>query len=461
MRSLSARRIISACILSAAAAAVAVTPGAASASVGTQCSGANITGQGSSLQKLAQQTVWTPDFNTSATKNACSGKQGDKKKPTVTYTSTGSGAGLKSWGAESKSPSEISFGIANAYVGTDEPPNATQISEIEHQESTFTVNTLETIPVVQESVAIIVHLPSGCTATSTAAPGRLAISDATLQGIYAGTIKTWGQIADGGDVITGTGCSTDTITPVVRFDQSGTTHIFKRYLGLINTGKLLTEAETNESWDELSEGSQNVVWPKAANVVKPAAKGGGELAAKVASLAGSIGYVNLAEARANAAFVPPTGGANEPTFWAVLENGVKGKGKSLKVTYEDPAVNGDVATLGNANCAKVAYTNGTKPFPPPTVFEPWNEVTTAVPGGPVELAEKDYSLCGMTFDLAFTSYSLLPSTSEAEATTVSNYLKYVVGKAEGQKAIVNNDYYALPKGEVLTDAVGGAEKIGF
>jgi ABC-type phosphate transport system substrate-binding protein len=461
MKSLPARRIMSACILSAATAAVLAVPGTASASIGTQCSGENITGQGSSLQKVAQQTVWTPDFNTSTDKLACAGKQGDKKKPTVVYNSTGSGAGLRSFGAEDKSPSEISFGVGNAYVGTDEPPNAAQIAEIEKNESTPTKNTVETIPVAQESVAIIVHLPSGCTATSTAASGRLAISDATLQGIFAGTLKTWGEIKDGGDAITGTGCAADPIVPVVRFDQSGTTHIFKRYLGLINTAKLLTETEANETWDELSEGSQNVVWPKAADVVKPAVKGGGEEIAKVAGTAGSVGYVNLAEARANSAFVPPSGGANEPTFWAVVENGVKGKGKSLKVTYADPATNGEVATLGNANCAKTAYTNGSKPFPPPSVFQPWNEVTTAVPGGAQELVEKDYSLCGMTYDLAFTSYSLLPGTSEAEATTVNDFLRFVVGKSEGQKLIDESDYLALPKGEVLPDAEEGASKVGF
>ena len=54
MKSLSARRIVPACILSVAAAAVLAVPGAASASVGTQCSGTDIGGQGSSLQKVAQ-----------------------------------------------------------------------------------------------------------------------------------------------------------------------------------------------------------------------------------------------------------------------------------------------------------------------------------------------------------------------------------------------------------------------
>jgi ABC-type phosphate transport system substrate-binding protein len=454
MKPLTARRSISACIVSAAAVAALAAPGAANAVVGTQCSGANVGAQGSSLQKLAQENVWIPDFNTSTSKNACSGKQGDKKKPTLTYNPSGSGAGLRSWGAEAKTSEEISFGPGNAFVGTDEPPNTTQIGEITKHESTMTPETLETIPVVQESVAIVVHLPSGCTATSTSAAGRLVLGDTTLQAIYAGTLKTWGEVKDGGDTITGTGCSTAAITPVVRFDQSGTTHVFKRFLGLINPSTLVTEGETNETWDQLAEGSQNVVWPKAADVVKPAAKGGSEVLAKVASTAGSIGYVNLAEARANSAFVPPAGGANQPTFWAELQNGVKGKGKTAKATFSDPATNGDVAATADANCKKTAYTNGGNPFPPPSVFEAWNEVTSSV-------TEKAYALCGLTFDLSFTKYSLLPGATEAEATTVSNYLRFVTEKNGGQKLIEGNDYLALPKGAVLSHAESGAALIGF
>lgn len=80
MTSLSARRLIPACILSAATVAALVAPGAASAAgkLHEQCSGSNITGQGSSLQKLAQQTVWDPDFNISGNTHACNGTQGKK-----------------------------------------------------------------------------------------------------------------------------------------------------------------------------------------------------------------------------------------------------------------------------------------------------------------------------------------------------------------------------------------------
>jgi ABC-type phosphate transport system substrate-binding protein len=447
-----------------AAAAVLAVPGAASASVGTQCSGTDIGGQGSSLQKVAQETIWDPGFNTSTDKFACAGgsKQGDGKEPTITYNPSGSGAGLRSWGAEFKSESEIKFGPTNAFVGTDEPPNAGQQQEILKQESTLTEGTLLTIPVAQESVAIIVNLPTGCTATSTAAPGRLVLSDAKLQEIFAGA-TTWGELTEGGDALTPSGCGSDTIIPVVRFDQSGTTHIFKRYLGLINTGELATSSG-NATWGELSEGKLNTVWPTAANAEKPEAKGGEEVIKKVVATPGSLGYVNIAEARVgdSDALVPPTGGAGKAAFWVELENGAKGKAPKQTLTYADPATNGDVSALDSANCAKTAYTNGSNPFPPPSLTGLWNEVTTSVPTSPSPLKEKDYSLCGLTYDLAFTEYHLLEAKGATleEATAVNNFIEFVADKKGGQAELKGNDYEALPK-TIASKVVTGAATIGF
>jgi ABC-type phosphate transport system substrate-binding protein len=452
MKSLFTRRIAAACVVSAATMVALALPNAAGAAV--QCSGASITAQGSSLQAVAQQELWGPAFHTSGDSLACNGTQGDKKTPTITYTSTGSGAGLRSWDVEPKSPTEVSFGVGNAFVGTDEPPNETQLTEIEANESTSTPNVVETIPVAQESVVILVHLPTGCTATSTAASGRLGFTDAVLAGIFAGTDKTWSDITGGGDAITGAGCSSDPIVPIVRFDQSGTTHIFKRYLNLISSAPLATEKGT-ESWGELSEGSLNTVWPTAANAQKPGAKGGGEEIAKVVAVPGSIGYVNLAEARKSTSFVPPDGGENKPTFWGVLENSHKGSGKKIKYTFQDPSNNKDSATLDSANCADTTFTNGSEPFPPPSVTETWNEVTTSV-----TLKEKTYPLCGLTYDLAFTKYHLFASTSEEEATQVNNYLKFVTSSSQGQKLLPGDDYLGLPK-TVVKKAEAGAAAVGF
>jgi ABC-type phosphate transport system substrate-binding protein len=469
MRFVSARRVMTACIVSGGVAAMAL-PGAASAAAGpARCSGApSIGGQGSSLQKVAQEKIWIPAFTETSTSTlACAGKakQGDLKKLSIAYNPSGSGAGLRSWGAETVKPTEIAFGVTNAFVGTDEPPNEAQVGEIEKQESTDTPETLETIPVAQEAVAIIVDLPESesvhCTANSTGAPGRLVITDAQLQGIYLGTIKTWGGITGDGDELKPASCDSAAITPVVRFDQSGTTHIFKRFLNLINAESFETEKGTTETWGQLSEGGGNTVWPKEAHVIRPTVKGGGELIKVVTEKPGRIGYVNVAEAREHAAFVPPAGGNGTSTFWLKLENASKGTGSKIKLTYTDPASNEESGTPAESNCAKTAYTNGENPFPPPAVTEFWNNVTTSVPG-PDSVAEKGYALCGLTYDLAFTKYSLLSGlgATEGEAISVENYLTYTTSSKAGDKELKNDDYSPLPKA-VIKIAEKGAAKVAF
>jgi ABC-type phosphate transport system substrate-binding protein len=446
------RALLPACVLSAAASVAMAAPGVASASLGEQCSGSSITAQGASVEKIAQDSVWGPAFNSSNDKLACSGKYGTKAKPTITYTSTGSGAGLKSWGAELKEGEKPEYGVTNAFIGTSEAPDATQISEIESNETTSTPKTLETIPVVQLAIAVIVNLPSGCTATSTAAPGRLVLNNSTLEGIFQGTINTWSQIKDDGDALSGESCNTSTpITRVAREDQAGTTHILKRYLNLIDSESFPLEGGGTGSWNAISEGALNTTWPQGSvAVVKPKSKGDAEEAAKVAATPGSIGYGNLAEIRSTSDFSGSGGGPTTARFWVELQHSSK-KGK---VTYSDPSTNGDVAEVGNANCNKTAYTNGSSSFPPPAITAPWNEVTT-------ETTEKEYTLCGFSYVLAFTSYSAYPGTTQVEATTVNNYLRFVVDKKGGQAAIANHDYLALPKGTVLNEAVAGAAAIGF
>lgn len=455
MRLPHARRLLPTGIVSVAAVAALAAPGAANAALGTQCSGSNITAQGSSLQKDAQINVWNPDFNTSTSKAACAGgkTQGSGGKPTVKYTSSGSGAGLEAWGVNKKTPNYET----NAFVGTDEPPNAAQIAEIEANETTLVSNTVESIPVVQESVAVVVNLPTGCTASSKKDTGRLELNNKTLEGIFKGDIKTWGAIKDDGDTVTGTGCAEAAIQPVVRLDQSGTTHIFKKYLSLINEGTFTTEKEESKTWTQISEGPENTTWPKAANVIKPAAKGGGEVLNKVASTPGSIGYANIAEARLNGHYTPSpgTGGPGTATFWAPIQNnGVAVEPETKKFKYADPSSNGDSATEAEANCKSTEFTNGSVPFPPKSVQEPWNEVTTST-------IEKKYPLCGLTYDLAFTTFSAYPSTSLGEATTVHDYLSWVLNAkgGGGQKVIAGHDYLGLPKGVLLEEAQHGAEKI--
>ncbi|HEY4428638.1 MAG TPA: substrate-binding domain-containing protein [Solirubrobacteraceae bacterium] len=460
MTSFSARRLIPACIVSAAALVALAAPGAANAALGTQCSGSNITGQGSSLQKLAQG-VWDPAFNTQLEKHACNGTQGTKGTPTVSYSSTGSGAGLKSWGVGKV---EHHYEATNAFVGTDEAPNPTAKGEIEENEISLIPKTVATVPVLQAAVAVIVNLPEKCVGTSTSNKGRLVLNNSTLEAIWRGSITKWSEIKENGDKVSGTGCNPETpIQHIVRFDGSGTTHIFKKYLGLISktsfeTTNFAGESTGSKTWDEIAEGPENTSWPTADAVKRPGAKGGGELVSLVAATPSSIGYANVADARANTKFIPPEGGANKATFWVPIQN------KTIEpVTYQDPASNKEIAKLGESNCAKEEYTNGTVAFPPANVQESWSEVTT-------KTVEPKYTICGLTFDLAFIGgYSDYTGTSLEEATTVNNFLQFVLDpvsekeankKAGGQFLIKNHDYEPLV-GTVLKEAQQGAAKISY
>jgi ABC-type phosphate transport system substrate-binding protein len=304
----------------------------------------------------------------------------------------------------------------------------------------------------------MIHLPANCVATSKKNKGRLELTNVALEGIYRGTVTKWSQLTGvDGNALSGAECNAEApIVPVVRKDQSGTTHIFKKYLSLISGTTFLTEApkEQNKTWTEVSEGPESTTWPKNAKVTKPAATGGGALVEEVAKTAGSIGYANLAEARLKGNFTPGDGGGpGTATFWAPLQDNGLG---TEKPKFQDPASNKDVAALAEANCKNTEYTNSVEAFPPLSVTEPWNEVTTST-------TEKKYTLCGLTYDLGLTSFSSYPGTSLEEATTAHDYIKFVVDSKAGggQKIVSGHDYLALPKGPVLSEAQKGAEKISF
>ena len=454
MKFLSARRLLTALVVPAATAVALTVPGAASASLGAQCSGAPIGGQGANAL-LNAQTVWDAEFNTSKNKTACAGQKGQGTgTPKVSYTKSSASVGLESWGANKHG--SASFIPSNAFIGASEPPNALQKTEIEGYETTPTPNTLLSIPTVQTAIAIIVNLPTNCVATSKKDPGRLELNNVTLEGIFRGTITKWSQISDDGDTLSGTGCEpASSIIPIVRLDGAGTTHIFKKYLGLINSNSFTDEKEDEQTWNSVSEGVLNTDWPKAANVQRPTKTGDTAIDTTVATTPGSISYTTFAEARANGSFAPSpgTGGPGTARFWVpIQDNGLATTGK---LKYADPSSNGDVDTVADSNCKDTEYTNGEVAFPPSSVLDPWDEVTTRT-------TEKKYSLCSIIVELAFTNYSVYPGTSEEEATTVANFFSFVTNTKSdgGQKLVENHDYLALPKGKVLERAEEGAALIG-
>ena len=156
-------------------------------------------------------------------------------------------------------------------------------------------------------------------------------------------------------------------------DGSGTTDQFKHFLNILSKNKPVIGTET---WAQNGEKALNTTWPNEGTDPVEKGKGGGGLVTKVVETEGSIGYANVADARANAAFDPAseggTGGPGTSIFWAEVENAKGNK-------YANPATNGEHKTLGNSNCNETSYSNfeGTKPFPPPSTTESWNGVAAA------------------------------------------------------------------------------------
>jgi ABC-type phosphate transport system substrate-binding protein len=472
MRFLRARRLLSVGTLVAASSVAMITVDAPNAFAKKppppKCTGGAIRGSGAAAAQVAVEKVWDPAFTLATTTNKTACPSGSDP---VTFLKTSSGKGLQSWGAFS-TPGP-NFGPQNAFIATEEPLSEATKGEVEgFGGGVGSPGTALNIPVAQESIAILVHLPPGCTAESKGASGRLVLNNVTLEEIWRGEITNWGQITDDGDKLNG--CTTepnlDPITRLVRSDLAGTTHILKKYLSLINpTGSYPTEAGgPSETWSEIAEGLENTNWPRPAGslaVQKELKEGDTTEVSEVAKDAGTIGYAGLADSRANTAFDPSpgTGGAGTAVFWVPIQNsGVSTK----KLAYADPSSTGELSeTPGDANCAKEKYTNGKgKTFPPSTTDASWAPVTT-------ETKQKNYPICGIVYLLALTKYgSYNPASSEAttkgESETTDQYLQFVTNDegavgatAGGQIAIENHDYEALPK-KVLKEAQAGALLVG-
>jgi len=441
----------------------------------------------------------------------------------------GSGACLKDFGVE-HTASYKAFPYCGTDEAPN-PTAINEIEKNAHTELGYEGRSLETIPVAQSAESIVVHLPTGCVAQSepelsgkVTKLGRLVLDASTIEGIYRGTIKTWEEVdtaqgvEHGKDAIT---CKTGvkgeteaekiqatkeglekTIRPVVRLDKSGTTHIFKEYLAEVNTGEWEAE-EFNEpengtkpkcgvikpagekvTWAQVGEGCENQRWPEAANVLRPVVPRTGNkgVLTTVNETESSIGYSDIGYAREEGFFSkkcpvtkpatkPPlcsgenkkgtetTVGEQNTKFWAEVQNTEPGK---TPITYTDPASNGDVEKAANANCAGTIYiAKHGETFPPKSTRETWYAAKA-------QLAQKKYSICGLTYDLALRQYYyfLSPEGVTAEnsiniATTVGNYLEYVLStKTEGGgKELKNHDYEAVPS-TVLKEAQLGAQEIG-
>jgi ABC-type phosphate transport system substrate-binding protein len=406
-------------------------PGAALAAEGEKCKG--ITGSGSSLQG-AQQTKWTGLVN--ATGFLLGKCKEPATNPHIEYCSTGSGQGLKEFGMVGENKGEkllpAEKGCApkeklDGFVGTDDPPTEELLTEAK---AATTINA-ETVPIVAAPVATIFHPPAGCEITSAA----FKVPNMVLNKLWLGEYANWKVFLEAIPVTFAGTCEV-AIKHMVRSDSSGTSFAFKNYLCQIENA-----AEACAKWTGFVTDAPT--WPAGTKAetehgAKLPNKGSKGEAEAVKEEAGSVGYVNLANA-AEAAIGFKAYAAKSTKFWAQLE------GNAAK--FADPA-NG---TKGNCP------TTLPKALPAEATGNPskWSKVHLANP------KDEKYPLCTLTYDIGWEKYTVAnleaaavygsKAMAEETGNTVRAYFEYM-GFGKGQEAANIAEFYSPLPEEVKTAA---------
>jgi hypothetical protein len=302
------------CAAVALAAVAAISPSPAHAAfVLNKCEGSPVTGEGSSLQKLAQAN-WKEHIFDTEIFGGCGASA-----PTVTYTTASSGCGLDAMGAGTPASECKGFsgdegewtkaGYRDGNVrfgGADFAPTPEEEEHINNGPNGAGQpgsGKIHVIPVAGAAITVVVHFPSGCIlkspGTGTADSGvgtvnedvstggvndpkgaptgdlysnqtvRVHITDQKLEEIWQGHITKWGEIVPEADFVaegaheagsSPSTCAGEPIYRIVREDTSGTTYNFKHFLALLpsfnNEGgaKLWTSSSSKV-------GSENIAWP--------------------------------------------------------------------------------------------------------------------------------------------------------------------------------------------------------
>jgi ABC-type phosphate transport system substrate-binding protein len=398
----------------------------AQATLLTACHGSNIQGEASSLQGLAQG-IWTgTGFNTSTT-----GCKTDPFTPTVAASS--SDQCLLDWHADG-----TTFDTSFTFCGSDAPPTTAQINTMNAPVATGGSGAaVQSVPVAQSAIAIVVNPPSGCTLASA--------TGTDIEKVFRGTFTTWSQLG-------ATGCGTATITRVVREGWDGETYQFKRWLTSQFSGNVTTSP--NRSWGNLQTSSTNTVWPGS-----PARSQSG---CTMGSCDGTSGFgdEDAVQTAGNT-----TGSITFAALWAVRKKFIIHTYPFLKwiairreasLETIDPSTNGLGTTKAQSNCPST--TNNVYGTLPTNTAASWATVSNTTAD------TTNYPLCTLTYVLAFSAYTpkwgSSNTTGKTYATTVHDYLNYVVTAPGGQTdALTTNDDYAPLPPDVRDKATTGLTAI--
>jgi ABC-type phosphate transport system substrate-binding protein len=393
----------------------------------------------------------------------------------INYRATGSGSCIDAVGAKSANdPRNYVEGVAPnqtttsniSFCGSDDPPTEQQIAWAEQGPPVHSADgQLLTIPVAQIAVGVQVRLPDGC---QVADSSKRQLSRDQINLAFEGVSSTWGDLfgtnmtADGTVAgLTGAQCRAKQFTRVVRFDSSGTTFVFKRYLQAASHAA----GGDNFDWRDPSEGGTlgNTQWPAGNTPTTTAnANGAGAQLDTLSALGanGGIGYADVATARSKGYAWDQAGSgyvANDTKLWVRSQ-------RIADDSYISPAISNARVTSGSnagANCVNVQYANQVTST---NLGASWFN-TTAVP------TPTDYPICALTYQLAWMwgqdpqhGFAKVQSGStEGEFRATKDFLRYELGVIRpgiGQGKLATLGYQKLPT-DVLATAKNQVNQIGW
>ena len=510
------------CALAALAAIAIAAPSSAHAAFTLgRCEGAPIEGQGSSAQKEAQLEFWSTTVFRGA--EGCGASA-----PAVTYKGNGSGCGIASIGGAASTIDCVGLTKAESEI----PGTRSSVTRFAGSDAPLTVNqqiaadaaggehpgVIHQIPVAAFAVAIIVHFPNECKLkspgtgvgkngvgslnedTSTGGPNdppggetgdtaaeetlRVHITAAEMETIWDGTPQKWENIVpvvdlEGEGGKTAAECGALPVYRIVRFDSSGTTFNFKKYLSLLPGAPagLWTEgtvAGDNHIWPETFDAEKNQ--PKQVNettkvceavtthICTAFAEGGGSLTEAVTATNGSIGYADLATSRKHGFYMEKN--KKDHTYWIPMQTISPEKGNEVGPVYAEPS---EVATSNlsaspeGANCTDADYRGFPTEGADPTLGDWEKSIATGSTKKAIEHEPTHaYPVCGLTYDFAWDDDAPVygeGGEEQARARTVKDYFEGVES-TKGQFQLALHDYGTLPE-NIIQIARTGVAAIGW
>lgn len=494
--------LVALALAAAALAALTANPQRAEAAFTTgQCLGADITGRGASFARDAH-LVFTQQFQGTF----CQGSG-----PNITYAPDGSGAGRRAVGERTNANSTGTQSRSDVarFGMTDEAPSTTAVADINRgTDNPGDEDRIHVIPAAVGAAPPLVNFPDNCDvnllpdASKTAEQDldrdmvqddvvRVRFTKAQLDAIFARdpASDNWTEVFPS---LTADPDCNKPIIRVVRFDDSGTTFVFKDYLDRANPTRNWVPGFTDplpartRAWPAATFGDRDDCSATPNGVSEPSDPDGpgaegdangsvdqltsacssnaANLVATLLRVDGSIGYADLSTARGAGLAITPEANDND-TYWTQVQNGEGGTNASGPLAAnrftEPTADDNSFRTVDGANnptrrgakCQNTTFEN----VPADTFgdFVPTSGVNS--PNG--------FGICSLTYGLLFDDYKRAYALNtdqvgeERKARTVKDYWTSIVSDG-GQAVLFPQDYAPLPTG-ILAIARGGVNAVGF